>query len=67
MAAAEGGAKTGVLERNEKKAFLDDTTPLSFTMLGNRIKPKESHTVSTLYSKHFRRLNVQIHVVGLLN
>ena len=38
-------AAAGVLERSEKRAFFDDTTPLSVTILTNRLVPKQNYVV----------------------
>ncbi len=39
-------ASAGVLEKNEKRAFLDDTTPLLATFVTNRLVPKQNYVVS---------------------
>ena len=41
--AARGGA--GVLEKSEKKFFLDDTTPLIARIILNRVVPKQNYVV----------------------
>lgn len=35
----------GVLEKSEKRAYLDDTTPLRATIVNHRVKPKDSYVV----------------------
>lgn len=40
-------ATAGVLEKNEKRAYLDDTTPLHVSIVNHRVKPKENYVVST--------------------
>jgi hypothetical protein len=39
-------ASAGVLERSEKRAFLDDTTPLVAKIVTNRMVPKQNYVVS---------------------
>ena len=44
-------ATAGVLEKSEKRAFLDDTTPLTVNIVTHRVKPKENYVVRTWYLK----------------
>lgn len=39
----------GVLERSEKRAFLDDTTPLIANIVTNRVVPKQNYVVSIMF------------------
>lgn len=39
-------AGVAVLEKNEKRAFFDDTTPLTFSIITNRLVPKQNYVVS---------------------
>lgn len=41
-------ATAGVLEKSEKRAFLDDTTPLVASIVTNRVVPKQNYVVSCL-------------------
>lgn len=38
-------AGVGVLERSEKRAYLDDTTPLTVNIITNRVIPKQNFVV----------------------
>ncbi len=40
-------ATAGVLEKSEKRAYLDDTTPLTVNIVNHRTKPKDSYVVRT--------------------
>lgn len=39
-------ATGGILEKSEKKAFLDDTIPLTATIVTNKMVPKQNYVVS---------------------
>lgn len=41
-------ATAGVLEKSEKKAFLDDTTPLTAIFITHRVVPKQNYVVRGL-------------------
>ena len=41
-------AAVGVLEKSDKRAFFDDTTPLAVRIVTNRLVPKQNYVVSKL-------------------
>lgn len=43
-------AAVGVLEKSDKRAFFDDTIPLTFRIVTNRLVPKQNYVVSKLLS-----------------
>lgn len=38
-------ASAGVLERSERRAYVDDTTPLTASILTHRVIPKQNYVV----------------------